>query len=46
MSIHGTDFYTNVSSICIATIPRGVLNDLGGEVKFMITIIKVVMDLE
>ena len=34
--VYGTDFYTDHSSICIAAIHHGIINDKGGEVKFMI----------
>jgi len=34
--IYGNDYYTDNSSICRAAIHRGVINDLGGEVKIVI----------
>ena len=37
LTLYGTDYYTDNSSICAAAIHRGVINDLGGEVKFSIT---------
>jgi len=35
--IFGTDIYSDNSSICKAAIHRGIINDQGGEVLFMIT---------
>ncbi len=37
-TIYGSETYTDDSSICIAAIHRGIINDIGGEVKFVITV--------
>jgi hypothetical protein len=34
--IFGSEVYTDTSSICISAIHAGVLNDLGGEIEFLI----------
>ena len=34
--IYGTEAYTENSSICIAAIHRGIINDRGGEARFII----------
>jgi hypothetical protein len=34
--IFGSEVYTDTSSICISAIHSGVLNDLGGEIEFLI----------
>ena len=36
--IYGTNTYTDTSSICLAAIHRGIINDRGGEVKFVMTV--------
>lgn len=34
--IYGSEVYTDTSSICISAIHAGVMNDLGGEIEFLI----------
>jgi len=36
VSIFGSEVYTDTSAICVSAIHAGVLNDLGGEIEFLI----------
>jgi len=38
LQLFGTKFYTDNSSICLAAIHRGIINDRGGEIKIVIAV--------